>query len=921
VKRPTVLLLFLALVALMLRGWDLDVQSLWSDEGLSLYRARLPVQEILTNTITVDGVDTQDTNPPLYFLLLHFWRELTGESVFALRYLGALMGVLAVPLAYALGTRALGRRAGTLAALLMALSPMHVWQSQEMRNYSMLLVWNLLSVYGLARFTLSTPGERRWPWLAVWGLAGLAGIYTHFFGFFVLAFGAAYLVLLNLKRRWLWIALAVCAVAVVPILPVATRRFLAGQQVDFVVVPVKHLISHATSVYSVGMRPSVVQPGWRVIPVVGLAVLGLVLGLVKRPGADPAETARRRLAAGLLVGYQVIPLGIMVALSLINPLYNGPRHLLIGLPPFLILAAGGLALPRGRWQMATAALGLALLVSQSQWLVVQFTSPDLVKDDVQGAAEYLNQIARPDDVIVLHDSLIQFVFDYYYTGAAPWHTIPAYGEQDPAAAIGQLEVLGRQTAGRIWFLSEPRPRSGFPRDDLTGWTSEHWLRFADHGFEWLWLPVELEGYLPHPVMAELEAGAEHLEVGFTGGIRLVGRRAAQQTTAGEPYGMTTYWATSGPQADDLTLSLRLVDPAGVVWGQWEVPMMQGLAPSEWPVGQVIRAELEITPPVGLPPGPYEVRLRLLDGNAGSPRATEGGTGSIQLVPALMVRAPAQAPPAPHLGSPIALVSHEWPDAAYRPGHPLPLDLTWAVRRRPAADYQLRIQLVDEAGQVVLEKLSAPVRDDYPPTEWQPGQTLLTRTSVTVPPQSAGGTLAVAISLLDPVSGAAVPIQSSWWPFGSRQVELGEIEIVPWPLETMFPAMERTCSSSFGQPAVAKLGGYDLDQTADELALTLYWQASAVTESSWVVFAHLTDAAGEVVSQGDGLPAGGVRPTTTWRPGEVISDRHVVSLQGVPEGIYTLQVGLYSGEERLPAFRQGEPWPKGEVVLETIEVAR
>lgn len=91
-----VLPLLIFLLALLLRVHDLDGSSFWSDEGLSLYRAQQPVSVILANTITIDGVDTTDTNPPLYFLLLHGWRILTGESVWTLRYLAVLLGVLNV---------------------------------------------------------------------------------------------------------------------------------------------------------------------------------------------------------------------------------------------------------------------------------------------------------------------------------------------------------------------------------------------------------------------------------------------------------------------------------------------------------------------------------------------------------------------------------------------------------------------------------------------------------------------------------------------------------------------------------------------------------------------------------------------------------------------------------------------------------
>lgn len=123
-------LLLLILLAFALRLYDLDGQSMWSDEGLSLYRARLPLADIFANQIVVDGVPTTDTNPPFYFLLLSGWRALAGESVFLLRYPGILLATLAMPLIYLLGRLLGGATLGLLAALLLAVSPFHVWEAQ-----------------------------------------------------------------------------------------------------------------------------------------------------------------------------------------------------------------------------------------------------------------------------------------------------------------------------------------------------------------------------------------------------------------------------------------------------------------------------------------------------------------------------------------------------------------------------------------------------------------------------------------------------------------------------------------------------------------------------------------------------------------------------------------------------------------------
>ncbi|MFO7680072.1 MAG: glycosyltransferase family 39 protein, partial [Chloroflexota bacterium] len=307
------LLLLVILAAFALRIHALEYQSFWSDEGLSLYRARQPLSAVFANTITVDGIDTKDTNPAFYFLLLHGWRSLAGESVFALRFLGAALATLSVPLIYVVATAVLGRWSGLATAVFLAVSPLHVWQSQILRNYGLLVTLNLLSVYGLVRFMQSAGSRRRWRWLGVWAAAGFLSIFSHYFGFFVMAYGALVLTLYLLNQwlrpatgrrklpgRWFWLILGLLLMLLIPLTLTAYDRFQIGQQIDFYQTPPLDFFTHAIHVFSAGDIPGIIHPWQRVWPAALLAALGLIFGW-------------RRSRAGTLfiLGYQLIPLGLL----------------------------------------------------------------------------------------------------------------------------------------------------------------------------------------------------------------------------------------------------------------------------------------------------------------------------------------------------------------------------------------------------------------------------------------------------------------------------------------------------------------------------------------------------------------------------------------------------------------------------------
>jgi LysM repeat protein len=95
----------------------------------------------------------------------------------------------------------------------------------------------------------------------------------------------------------------------------------------------------------------------------------------------------------------------------------------------------------------------------------------------------------------------------------------------------------------------------------------------------------------------------------------------------------------------------------------------------------------------------------------------------------------------------------------------------------------------------------------------------------------------------------------------------------------------------------RLIGYDLSTTRPApgtiLTVTLYWQALRELTSDYTTFVQLFDTSDRTVAVSDGAPAGGTRPTTSWRVGEPVTDTHALILQpDLATGGYWLKVGLY-----------------------------
>jgi hypothetical protein len=146
-----------------------------------------------------------------------------------------------------------------------------------------------------------------------------------------------------------------------------------------------------------------------------------------------------------------------------------------------------------------------------------------------------------------------------------------------------------------------------------------------------------------------------------------------------------------------------------------------------------------------------------------------------------------------------------------------------------------------------------------------------------------------------------------------------------------PRQQETLAVDFA--GAAWLRGYRLENLTagpgEQLSLRLQWQARQPLPIDADVFVHLeAPATGDespsaIVSQSNGRPDCGQRPTSSWQAGEIIDDLHILTLPTqLPPGEYLLKTGLYlpGDNRRAPVLNeQGEP--VGDSVTLTTLVVR
>lgn len=176
--RNNLLILITFLLGLALRIYDLGSESIWYDEAISIAVAKLGLIEQINWSFIQN-----DNNPPLYYQIMHFWVWIFGDSEFSSRMPSALFGSFSIIAIYIVGKSFFNKNVGLIAAFILATSIFHIKYSQEARAYSLLAFLTLVSFY----YYLKLLSSNRRSYLILYLLSTVLILYTHYYGFLILA--------------------------------------------------------------------------------------------------------------------------------------------------------------------------------------------------------------------------------------------------------------------------------------------------------------------------------------------------------------------------------------------------------------------------------------------------------------------------------------------------------------------------------------------------------------------------------------------------------------------------------------------------------------------------------------------------------------------------------------------------------------
>jgi hypothetical protein len=791
------------LLALALRLYRLADQSIWWDEGWTVWLGRRDWAWIALRTAA-------DEHPPLHYWLVRGWDMLAGELAFAVRFSSVLAGTLAVALVYRLGQLVASKQVGVLAAVFLAVARFHVWWSQDIKMYALAVALAIVSLYLVLRILR---GGSRWLWLAYVAVTA-AAIYTHYLALLIVlsenllvlivllvpiqklagrdpmpgnmggvgaaSAGFADRLLLPLppaplparargeKRRLLlgWVAAQLALLALgLPWVYLTSQRtitWVAPPPLSFALF----LRLYAT-VLSLGLTTHVER---YTLPVLGFLLVAAV-------GLLPLWRGRREQREGSLLLWlclAVPPLLIyLLSLFKVTSFYAAKieaRYLLILLPAFLIVLAWGLDVLHRRWPLL-ATIALLFVLGGLLAPLPDYYAGRHRRDDYQSLVGIVQAYAQPGDAVLLHTDESWPIFAYHERRELPWYGVPYRANLDPGAVDALLSPIAARHPA-VWLVVIPDALARDPQGLVEKWLAARYRREANIIFDDKRLALYSRAPRSlHAVPPQNLAIIHPLAIALPGDLTLLGfDLPLREFWTGETARLALYWQGQAA-AEEPRLAIALLDAQGQPVRQVRPPLKPGYPRGEWRPEEVVRGEYAVPVPSTVPGGRYSLALRLNDEDPW-----------LRLAPVSVMQRQGEPLPSSiahprrdNLANQVLLLGYDLrrptaggrPPAGLlliiRPGEALEVTLYWQAQEPLERSYKVFVHLLGEVynpatgNRLWGQQDNIPGQGAYPTTGWAVGEVVADRYTVTLQADAPPGDYLLEIGLYDATTGERLPV--------------------------------------------------------------------------------------------------------------------------------------------------------------------
>ena len=371
-RKEKIILALIVLGGLVLRLINLN-QSFWLDEAAQVIES--------SRSFLSQFHIPSDFHPPLYHVLLHFWMYF-GNSEVWVRLLPVLLGTGSIILLYRVGTNLGNRKEGLIASLFLALSPYHIWYSQEARPYILFVFLSLLTTYLLLK--------KKW---VMYFLATTLSLYSFYFAQFFILGQLIWIFFFARKDFGKYSkSLFLAILLFIPWLPSFWQQIGRGTSGVFAgwtnVVSVPGLkaipLTIAKFIFGKGSIDNLFLYSLIVLPVFLVFVISLLEVYKKKEGK-------------IILSLFFIPLTTAVFVSFFIPI-AAPQRFIFLLPLFLIILAKGIGrFPKfGKW-----AAVLIICFTSMMGIIQYYTDPYVQREQWREAVDYVEKQPSEQSIALL----------------------------------------------------------------------------------------------------------------------------------------------------------------------------------------------------------------------------------------------------------------------------------------------------------------------------------------------------------------------------------------------------------------------------------------------------------------------------------------------------------------------------------------
>ena len=485
--RYTILLAGILLVGICLRLYNLDEESLWFDEGVSVFRSAQSLPGLMEDARNVGG------NPPLYFIVLHYWMELFGQSEWAVRSLSVLFGMFSLLAAYRIGILLWDKPTAILATLLAAISHYHVYYAQEARCYTMMAVLGILSMDYFLRL-IQTP---RTSCLIGYVLTGSALIYTHYYGplflvaqnLFLFGMWWKHAELIRIRRRLWFFLQGIIFISFLPWLHIMLGKTAAIQLWGL------HYSRPAVWDIPGTLKTYAGENAYLGVVMIVLAGLSVLTGKRQYHVVAPCPSERKENQTGremlfsdgqkiwFLGLWLMTPILVPFVISQVSTPIFSHRYMIAASFAFYILTAKGILNLRKNYLMYPI---LLILITVYSWSLYGYYA-ELDKGQWRQAVRHVEENAQPGDrVLVSPDFCWHYIYRYYAQRDDLVYT--SSSSKSPQTDEKQYQELDTliQESDRIWVLlwkNRESHKKFIEKLDMNYPGKNHWEYFRIHVYE------------------------------------------------------------------------------------------------------------------------------------------------------------------------------------------------------------------------------------------------------------------------------------------------------------------------------------------------------------------------------------------------------------------------------------------------------